>query len=232
MLSLVVFVAACQTEAASEPAGAGRNPGGASSGATTGGSGSNAGGAGAGAQGGVAGTAATSGSANGRAGASGAGTQGGAGSAGGPGSGGSEIGGSGVAGGSGGESGGSGGPGGASGSSGSSGALCTMRTGGALMDWTIAGEPLRLWFTNQAFIEEMEANVGREAPRQPNLDLVDGSDCDSRWTWHADPENVTFLPAPHGGCSAWPSDVEADKGRYLNTDWCPLQVQIVAVHRQ
>jgi hypothetical protein len=100
------------------------------------------------------------------------------------------------------------------------------------MDWTIAGEPLRLWFTNQAFIDEMEANVGREAPRQPNLDLVEGQDCDSRWTWHADPENASFLPAHRGACSSWPSNVEADKGTWLNTDWCPEQVQIVAVRRQ
>jgi hypothetical protein len=159
-------------------------------------------------------------------GGSGIGASGGAG-------GGGALAGAGGTGGSGGSNGsGAGGAGGSAGSGSSGGALCATRTGGALMDWTIAGEPLRLWFTNEAFIEEMEANVGREAPRQPNLDLVDGSDCDSRWTWHADPENATYLTAPHGGCSAWPSDVEADKGRYLNTDWCPLQVQVVAVHRQ
>ena len=97
---------------------------------------------------------------------------------------------------------------------------------------TIAGESLRLWFTNTAFINEMEMNVGREAPRQPILDLVDGRDCDPRWTWHANPQNPRFAPAQMDTCASWPSDVENDKGTWLNTEWCPEMVQVVAVRRQ
>jgi hypothetical protein len=124
-----------------------------------------------------------------------------------------------------------GGRGGAGGSGGAS-ALCATRTGGALIDMTIAGEALRLWFTNTAFINEMEQNVGREAPRQPILDLVDGQDCDPRWTWHANPQNPRFASAQMDTCASWPSDVENDKGTWLNTDWCPEMVHVVAVRRQ
>jgi len=129
---------------------------------------------------------------------------------------------------------GSGGTAGSGGSNagGSGGDLCGTRTGGALMDWTIAGEPVRLWFTNQAFIDEMETYVGGEIPRQPVLDLVDGQDCNSRWTWHVDPENVSFRTTRLGACSSWPSSVEADKETWLGLDWCPEQVKVIAVRRQ
>jgi hypothetical protein len=132
--------------------------------------------------------------------------------------------------GSGGNAGGGGRAGGGSGGSG--GELCATRTGGALIDMTIAGEPLRLWFTNTAFINEMAQNVGRQAPRQPLLDLVDGRDCDPRWTWHANPANPSFAPAHMDTCASWPSDVENDKGSWLIAGWCPDQVQVVAVRRQ
>jgi hypothetical protein len=126
------------------------------------------------------------------------------------------------------------GAGGKAGSGGSAGggALCATRSGGALIDMSIAGETLRLWFTNTAFINEMEQNVGRTAPRQPILELIDGRDCDPQWTWHANPANPRFAPAHMDTCASWPSDVERDKNTWLIDDWCPDMVRVVAVRRQ
>jgi hypothetical protein len=126
---------------------------------------------------------------------------------------------------------GSGGTGGAGGSGGSN-MLCATRTGGALIDMTIAGESLRLWFTNMAFINEMAQNVGREAPRQPILDLVEGRDCDPQYTWHANPATARFATAQMDICAAWPSVVEQNKDLWVNSDWCPEEVHVVAVRRQ
>lgn len=249
MLSFAALVA-CQAEDA-PPGGsdAGSGPGGTASGAPSGGVGASSGGSGGPASGGasgagqggtvgsasggdgVSGTGGASGAASGMAGAPGGGTNGGAsGASGSAGRGGSGSGAGGMAG-AGGIA-GAGGRGGGAGGSGGSGALCATRTGGALIDMTIAGEALRLWFTNTAFISEMEQNVGREAPRQPILDLVDGQDCDPRWTWHANPQNPRFATAQMDTCASWPSDVENDKGTWLNSDWCPEMVQVVAVRRQ
>jgi hypothetical protein len=249
VLALLTACQAEETDAAGD-GGGGSGQGGTMSGAPSGGTGASAGagapsgGTGAAAQGGVSG--ATSG---GSGGAPSGGTSAGLGGAGGATGGGAGDGASGMSGaagvgaqagggiGGGGASGaagmaGSGGNGGAAGRGGSGGELCASRTGGALIDMTVAGESLRLWFTNTAFINEMAQNVGREAPRQPILDLVDGRDCDPRWTWHANPANPRFAPAQMDTCASWPSDVENDKGTWLNTDWCPEMVQVVAVRRQ
>jgi hypothetical protein len=125
---------------------------------------------------------------------------------------------------------GSGGKGGAGGTGG--GTLCATRTGGALIDMTIAGESLRLWITNTAFINEMSQNVGREAPRQPILDLLDGQDCDPQYTWHANPSTARFATAQMDICAAWPSVVEDNKDLWVNSDWCPEMAHVVAVTRR
>jgi len=253
-LGCAALVLACQAEDANPPGAseAGSGPGGSSAGASSGGTGATSGTSTGGSVGGTAGApqggAAGSASAGASAGLGGAGGTGGTGAASGSGSGTAGEGGTGGiagaagggAGGAGAGAGGRGGSGGAAGSSGvggrggsggAGGALCATRTGGALIDLSIAGESLRLWFTNAAFITEMEQNVGREAPRQPILDLVDGRDCDPRWTWHANPANPRFAPAQMDTCASWPSDVENDKGTWLNTDWCPEMVQVVRVSR-
>jgi hypothetical protein len=97
---------------------------------------------------------------------------------------------------------------------------------------TIAGESLRLWITNTAFINEMAQNVGGEAPRQPILDLLDGRDCDPQYTWHANPSTARFATAQMDICAAWPSVVEDNKDLWVNSDWCPEMAHVVAVRRQ
>jgi len=112
-------------------------------------------------------------------------------------------------------------------------ALCAERTDGALVDFTIVAESLRLWITNDAFIDESIAQLaGDVQPRVPLFnDLVDGQDCDPQWSWHVDPQTVEFADFTIELCDGLPSHIEADKQYWLNTvsSYCPWSAVVAAV---
>ena len=174
------------------------------------------------------------GGAAGEAGSSGSGTGGSAGNAtgGSAGSSGSSAGGSaGAMGGSAGSSSGSGGASGRGGTGGS-GALCEDRTGGALVEFEIVEETFRVWIENAAFIAEAERLLDAGEPRVPNFQtLVDGTDCDPQWSWHADPNDVEFADVTIELCDAVPSYIEENKADWLDQvgQWCPWSARVTAV---
>jgi hypothetical protein len=111
--------------------------------------------------------------------------------------------------------------------------LCAERTDGALIDFAITSETLRLWLTDDAFIDEALAQLGGQMqPRVPVLSvLIDGQDCDPQWTWHVDPAQVEFADATIELCDGLPSHIEGDKTYWLNTvmSYCPWSDTVTAV---
>jgi hypothetical protein len=185
-----------------------------SAGSGTGGSAGNAMGGNAGSSGGSAGNAT-----GGTAGPSG-------------GSAGSTAGGSaGATGGSAGSSGGSGGSSGRGGTGGS-GALCEDRTGGAFVEFEIVEETFRVWIENAAFITEAERLLDAGETRVPVFEtLIDGTGCDPQWSWHADPEDVSFADFTIELCDAVPSYIEENKAEWFDSvgSWCPWSARVTAV---
>jgi glucose/arabinose dehydrogenase len=109
---------------------------------------------------------------------------------------------------------------------------CADRAGGALITFSIQEETLAVWITNGAFIDrakEILAGGRRQIPIFGTL--LDRSACDPQWTWHPDPENVSFADAAIELCDGLPSHVEADKEYWLGTvgSFCPWSAVVGAV---
>jgi hypothetical protein len=176
----------------------------------TGGAGSAGKGSDAGSSGGSAGSAGSGGSAGS------AGSGGSPGSGGGAGSGGSVS---------------SGGSGGSAATD--AGSLCADRTGGALITFEIAGEEtLTVWVEDSTFIDEALALLASGDQRIPSFgDLLEGSDCDSQWSWHPDPTQVSFADFTVEVCDGRPSDIESNKSYWLNDlgYYCPWSARVVSV---
>jgi hypothetical protein len=112
------------------------------------------------------------------------------------------------------------------------GELCAERTDGALIDFAIVGETLRVWVTGDAFIDEAIAQLeGSTPPRVPVFDLLDGQDCDPQWTWHPPPMSPSFADATIELCDGLPSHIEMDKPYWLDTvgQFCPWSAMVTAV---
>lgn len=109
---------------------------------------------------------------------------------------------------------------------------CSTLTGGALISFGIVEESLTTWITNGPFIDraqELLATGGRQVPVFGTL--LDGRACDPQWTWHADPQNVSFADAAIELCDGLPSHIEANKTYWLETvgSYCPWSAVVTAV---
>ena len=115
---------------------------------------------------------------------------------------------------------------------GGNGALCADRTGGALIDFAIADDTLRVWIENSAFIAEAERLLDAGETRVPMFStLLDGTDCDEQWTWHPDPADVEFADFTIELCDGTPSYIEENKAEWLDTvgSYCPWSARVTAV---
>jgi hypothetical protein len=132
------------------------------------------------------------------------------------------------------------GNGGASGSSGNAGTggvgeLCADRTGGALVEFSIADETLRVWIENSAFVSEAERLLAAGESRIPVFNtLLDGRDCDAQWSWHPDSADVEFADFTIELCDGIPSYIEENKAEWLDTvgAYCPWSATVSAVTRR
>jgi hypothetical protein len=117
------------------------------------------------------------------------------------------------------------------GSSNDAGTLCSERTGGALIQFAIGSESLRVWVTNDPFIAEAERLRAAGEQRIPSFALLDDTDCDPQWTWHVDPASVAFADVTIEVCDGLPSDIENDKRYWLETlgSYCPWSARVVSV---
>jgi len=109
---------------------------------------------------------------------------------------------------------------------------CSARTGGAMIRFGIQNESLTVWVTNGPFIDravQLLATGGRQVPIFGTL--FDGAACDPQWTWHVDPQNVSFADAAIELCDGLPSHIEANKAYWLGTvkSYCPWSAVVTAI---
>ena len=112
------------------------------------------------------------------------------------------------------------------------GELCADRTEGAMIDFAIVGETLRVWTTDDAFIDEaLEQLGGVVQPRVPTFDLADGQDCDAEWSWHTPAIPVSFADFTIELCDGLPSHIEGDKSYWIDTvgQYCRWSAVVTAV---
>lgn len=118
---------------------------------------------------------------------------------------------------------------------GPSGSACAARTGGALVTLEKCGQTVKLWVTNEAFVDSADALRQGAVVGVPVLELLAGVDCDPQWTWHANGGTATFLSSPPiGGCDACPAEVERELSYYVQEvqTWCPTEARVVSVDRR
>jgi len=105
-------------------------------------------------------------------------------------------------------------------------------TGGALVSLRIVDESLQSWVTNGPFIDRAK-DILAGGPRQIPVFgmLLDGQTVDPQWTWHTDPQNVTFADAAIEVCDGLPSHIEANKTYWIDTvgSYCPWSAVVTGV---
>ena len=111
-------------------------------------------------------------------------------------------------------------------------ALCAERRGGALITFEACEATFTLWSTAGAFIDEAAALLQAGEQRIPIFsELLDGTDCDGQWTWHADAAAMSFADFTIELCDGCPFHIEDDKPYWLETvgQYCPWSARVVAV---
>lgn len=109
---------------------------------------------------------------------------------------------------------------------------CAQRVGGAFILFRVNDETLLTWVTNGKFIDDALAQRGKKAGPLPLFkQVVDGADCDPRWTWHVDPAAAEFTQLATEVCDGRPSDVEKDKKKWIADvkRYCPWSARVVSV---
>ncbi len=110
--------------------------------------------------------------------------------------------------------------------------LCSARTGGAMITFGIQSESLTVWVTNGTFIDRAKQLLTTGGHQIPIFGtLLDGAACDPQWTWHVDPQNVSFADAAIELCDGLPSYIEANKAYWLGTvgSYCPWSAVVRGV---
>lgn len=106
---------------------------------------------------------------------------------------------------------------------------CAM---GALIDFGIMNESLRVWSTNDPFIDRAKQHLANGTTQVPIFNkLLDGRTYDPQWTWHVDPQNMMFGDSAIELCDALPSHIEGNKNYWINTvgSYCPWSAVVRAV---
>jgi hypothetical protein len=110
--------------------------------------------------------------------------------------------------------------------------LCDDRTGGALISFDVVDESFTVWITDDAFIDEAQRLLDEGEQRVPSFTTLErGTDCDSQWTWHVDPDDVEFADFTIELCDGLPSHIEDDLDYWVDTvgSYCPWGGVVTAV---
>ena len=111
-------------------------------------------------------------------------------------------------------------------------ASCKTRKGGAFITFRAADEPLTVWSTDGAFIDESKVLLASGDHRTPNFGLViDGTDCDARYSWHVKADDMGFADFTTEVCDGTPSYLEAHKATWIRDvkRYCPWGPTVTAV---
>lgn len=104
--------------------------------------------------------------------------------------------------------------------------------GGAYVNFRIVNESLTAWVTNGPFIDRAKELLAAGTHQIPIFGtLLDGRTVDPQWTWHVDPQNVSFADAAVEVCDGLPSHIEGSKAYWLGTvgSYCPWSAVVNAV---
>lgn len=106
---------------------------------------------------------------------------------------------------------------------------------GAVIDFEINKETLKVWSESASFITEAERQLSGAPRMTPMFErLIDGPGEDPQWTWHPDPARMHFAEKTIELCDGLPSHVENDKANWLTSVkcFCPWAAHVVAVRRE
>jgi len=115
------------------------------------------------------------------------------------------------------------------------GASCANRSGGAFVVVGKCDQTVKIWTTQQPFIDRARALLADPASSGnsiPVFTLFEGSDCDGQWTWRVDPRQIRFDSAtPPADCDSCPRIIEQEKALRVTTIgvWCPVSARILSV---
>ena len=93
-------------------------------------------------------------------------------------------------------------------------------------------QTFQFWSTNSTFIDHAAQLMAEKKVATIMFKTVlDGSDCDPRWTFHVDPAQMDWPQLTTEVCDGRPSDIEADKKHWLNDvqRWCPWSSLVVSI---
>jgi hypothetical protein len=111
-------------------------------------------------------------------------------------------------------------------------ASCDTRRNGAVIDFRICNQSLRVFVTNTAFITEAQRLQGNGQARIACFPMMqDGRDCDPMWTWHSDPSLPYWTDFELETYFACPADVEKDKVDWVQQigQYCGEMTSVTAV---
>jgi len=110
---------------------------------------------------------------------------------------------------------------------------CADRTGGAMIDLLVHGEPFTMWHELDAFIDGAIGKVGTADNLAMFPSLVMAADCDPAWSFHPPVAQGDWMDSPPFSphCDAAPSTIEGNPSGWNTMDdsWCPLVIAVVAV---
>ncbi len=113
------------------------------------------------------------------------------------------------------------------------GPLCAGRKGGALIVLEVAGnEKLTIWSTVDEFIDEAKRLKTAGEQRVPMfLEVLEGVDCDGAYTWHVNPEKMSFADVTTEVCDGTPSYLEQHKQEWIQTvgNYCPWSTKVASI---
>jgi hypothetical protein len=113
---------------------------------------------------------------------------------------------------------------------------CAARKGGAMVTIETAdtaSERVTTWVSaaDATFIDEAKRLVAAGEKRVPTFKVLDGTDCDGRWSFHLDPVDAAFADFTIEVCDALPSYLQQNKSEWLAKDlrWCPWGGRVISV---